>query len=164
MSEKTDTQGADEAGALDLRVRAFIYDRLISGGGMPIAAEVARRLGLSLKEVRACFGRMKGGHVLVLQEGDLEILMANPFSAVPTPFLVEAGGRSWWGNCIWDAMGIAAMVREDARITTGCGDCNDAMVLAIHDGALHLEGGEPAEGIVHFSVPARRWWDNIKFT
>src|SRR5689334_21907136 len=98
MSEKTDTQGVDKAGALDLRVRAFIYDRLISGGGMPLAFEVARRLGLSLEEVRACFGRMKGSHVLVLQEGDLEILMANPFSAVPTPFLVEAGGRSWRGN------------------------------------------------------------------
>ena len=102
--------------------------------------------------------------MLVLQEEDQEILMANPFSAVPTPFLVEVGERSWWGNCIWDALGIGAMVKGDPRITTGCGDCNDAMVLEVRDGALHLEGGEPGDGIIHFSVPARRWWDNVKFT
>jgi hypothetical protein len=131
---------------------------------MPLAAGIAGELGLSLGEVRASLRRMKEGHVLVLQEGDEEVLMANPFSAVPTPFLVEAGGRSWWGNCIWDAMGIAAMVKENARITTGCGDCNDAMVLEIQDGAMRLTGGGPAEGIIHFSVPAARWWDNIKFT
>jgi hypothetical protein len=87
--------------------------------------------------------------------------MANPFSAVPTPFLVTAGERSWWGNCIWDAMGIAAMVRHDARVLTGCGDCNDAMQVRIEDGMARMAEGE---GIVHFSVPARRWWDNIKFT
>jgi len=29
---------------------------------------------------------------------------------------------------------------------------------------LRLEGGEPGDGIIHFSVPARHWWDNFKFT
>jgi hypothetical protein len=37
--------------------------------------------------------------------------MANPFSAVPTPFLVRSGDRSWYGNCIWDALGIPAMLQ-----------------------------------------------------
>jgi hypothetical protein len=103
---------------------------------------------------------MKEAHILVLQEND-EILMANPFSAVPTAFLVTAGKRSWWGNCIWDAMGIAAMVRSDATISTGCGDCNDALRIDVEGASGRLVGGE---GIVHFSVPASRWWDNIKFT
>jgi hypothetical protein len=128
---------------------------------MPLAAELAADLSLDTGAVRAAFRRMKEGHILVLQEGDEEVLMANPFSAVPTPFLVEIGANSWWGNCIWDAMGIAAMVKGDARITTGCGDCNDAMVLLIEGGSLRMEQGD---GIVHFSIPAKRWWDNIKFT
>jgi hypothetical protein len=145
----------------DLAIRTYIYDRLISGAKMPLAAEVARHLRLRPDAVRTSFRRMKEAHILVLQEGDDEILMANPFSAVPTPFLVEAGGHSWWGNCVWDAMGIAAMVKGDARISTACGDCNDAMVLLVQDGSLRLEHGE---GIIHVSVPARRWWDNIKFT
>jgi hypothetical protein len=31
---------------------------------------------------------------------------------------------------------------------------------------LRVEGGalEPAEGVAHFGVPARRWWDNIGYT
>ena len=94
---------------LDRAVRRHIYDELIERGPMPGAAQLSAGLGLSVEEVRASLRRMKEAHVLVLQEGDGEILMANPFSAVPTPFLVQIGGRSWWGNCIWDAMGIAAM-------------------------------------------------------
>jgi hypothetical protein len=150
----------DEA-TLDRQVRIEVYDRLMTDGKMPSAAEVAGRLDLGVDDVRAAYRRMKEGHILVLQEGDEEILMANPFSAVPTPFLVEAGRMSWWGNCIWDAMGVAAMVGENARISTGCGDCNDGMVLLVQGGSLEMERGE---GVIHFSVPARRWWDNIKFT
>src|SRR5215210_3192114 len=105
--------GTPDAAALDRQVRISVYDQLISDGRMPLAAEVARNLSLKLDEVRAAYRRMKDAHVLVLQEGDQEILMANPFSAVPTPFLVETDTHSWWGNCIWDAMGIAAMVKQD---------------------------------------------------
>ena len=117
--------------------------------------------GWPVGEIQESFKRLKDGHILVLQEGDREILMANPFSAVPTPFIVQAGEKSWWGNCIWDAMGIAAMVRQDATVTTGCGDCNDVMRVRVEGGAARLVEGT---GIVHFSVPASSWWDNIKFT
>lgn len=85
--------------------------------------------------------------------------MAPPFSAVPTPFQVEVGDRSWWGNCIWDALGIPAMLKEDTKISTGCGDCNEAMVLTIKDEAL-LE----TSGLIHFALPAKQWWSNIVFT
>ncbi len=145
----------------DLAVRQHIYDEIIERTSVPTAAQLAQGLGRSIDEVRDSFRRMAEGHILVLQEGNGEILMANPFSAVPTPFLVTAGGRSWWGNCIWDALGIAAMVRHDAHVLTGCGDCNDAMQVRIEGGAATMEVGE---GIAHFSVPAKRWWDNIKFT
>ena len=125
---------------------------------MPGAAWLADQVGLDIEEVRASFARLKEGHILVLQEDDQEVLMANPFSAVPTPFLVQIRGKSWWGNCIWDALGIAAMVGGDAVVTTGCGDCNDAMQVRIEGGSVQ------GDGITHFSVPARKWWDNIKFT
>ena len=146
--------------SFDLKVRRLIYEELIEGGAMPSASRLATRLGQTVDYVRDAFMRMKEAHVLVLQEGDGEILMANPFSAVPTPFLVKIGERSWWGNCIWDAMGIAAMVGGEALVTTGCGDCNDAMEVRIEGGSI----GSKGEGIAHFSVPASRWWDNIKFT
>jgi hypothetical protein len=142
-------------------VRRHIYNEIIERTVVPTAAQIAGALGRSAQEVHDSLRRMKEAHILVLQEGDNEILMANPFSAVPTPFVVEAGERSWWGNCIWDAMGIAAMVGGDATISTGCGDCNDAMRIDVEDGVCRMAEGD---AIVHFSVPASRWWDNIKFT
>ena len=85
--------------------------------------------------------------------------MANPFSAVPTMFRVRSEGRSYWGNCVWDALGVVALAGGSGRVETPCGDCGEAMALEVRDGDL-VSG----EGIVHFAVPAARWWDNIGFT
>ena len=149
-----------DTAAFDLEVRRHIYDQIVEHEHMPLASEIALHMSRSVEDVRESLQRMKAAHVLVLQEGDDEILMANPFSAVPTAFEVRIGGKMWWGNCIWDALGIAAMVKGDAAILTGCADCNDPITI-------HIEGGtriEDGAGIIHFSVPASRWWDNIKFT
>jgi Alkylmercury lyase len=84
--------------------------------------------------------------------------MANPFSAVPTPFVVELRQYSCFGNCIWDSLGIAAMTGRDARIKTACGDCGTAMEVTVANGAL-----QHTEGLVHFAIPARHWWDDIVY-
>jgi hypothetical protein len=119
------------------------------------AAELAR----PVDAVAAALRRLAQGHVLVLQPGSDEILMANPFSAVPTAFQVEADGRMYWGNCVWDALGILAMLNADGRVRTVCGDCGAALTVTVRDGAV---GDAPS--VAHFSVPTRHWWDNIVFT
>ena len=113
---------------------------------------------MGLQDVQASFKRLADAHVLVLQQGTGEILMANPFSAVPTLFEVSLGGRSYYGNCIWDAMGIPAMMKQDATIAASCGCCGTAMDLKVTNGSL-----ERWEGIVHFAIPAAHWWDDIVF-
>ena len=162
MSSETPRSTAD----LDLAVRQRIYDVLFEHQRVPLAAEVAAHLGCSTDDVRAAFRRMKDAHVLVLQQGDSEVLMANPFSAVPTFFIVSKEDKSWWGNCIWDALGVAAMLGGDATVTTGCADCGDEMTVLVESGQARLRGGQSEQNsaIIHFSVPARKWWDNIKFT
>jgi hypothetical protein len=121
-------------------------------------AEVATTLALPVGNVRESFQRLAAGHVLVLQSNG-EILMANPFSAVPTPFVVQTSGYSCFGNCIWDALGIPAMLKADATIRTACGCCGSAMSVSVRRETL---GGD--DGIVHFAIPAMRWWDDIVFT
>ena len=96
--------------ALDKVVRYHVYDYVMREGLPPTIAETSSTLSRSSDEIRSSFQRLADGHILVLQKSSGEILMANPFSAVPTPFLVKAGGRSYYGNCIWDAMGIPAML------------------------------------------------------
>ncbi len=88
-----------------------------------------------------------------------EIRMANPFSAVPTAYRVRAGGRSWFANCAWDAVGICAALHVDGMIETSCPDCGDAI-------SLHVTDARPDDEtlVFHCLVPASRWWDDIVFT
>ena len=142
----------------DRRIRQYIYEIAMSRGSPPALAETALSLAVPLSDVRAAFQRLAEAHMLVLQSESGEILMASPFSAVPTPFLVELDTFSCYGNCIWDAMGIPAMLKRDARIRTACPDCGSALSLSVVGGSL-----QSAAGIVHFALPARRWWEDIVF-
>jgi len=144
--------------ALDKVVRGHVYDFVMREGLPPTIAETSSALSRSPNEVGDSFQRLADGHILVLQKGSGEILMPNPFSAVPTPFLVTAGGRSYYGNCIWDAMGIPAMLKQNAIIEASCGCCSTAMNLNVTNGSL----GQ-ARGIAHFAIPAAHWWDDIVF-
>ena len=103
--------------------------------------------------------RLAAAHVIVLQPDGAEILMANPFSAVPTAFPVVTARQRYQGNCIWDALGAVAMLGEDAEIETACGCCGQALRLAVRAGTL-----EAPPSVVHFALPAARWWDDIVFT
>lgn len=143
----------------DAQVRLAIYDGFIERGQAPAARELAAILGCSEHDVQAALERLHEAHKLVLQAGGSEVLMAHPFSAVPTAFEVQVADRRWWANCIWDALGIPAMLKQDATIVTSCACCGDAMTVSVRDGKLVA-----ADGVIHFAVPARRWWDSIVFT
>ncbi len=140
----------------DSALRLLIYDEIVRTGETPVVVTLARLVGASLDDVRASLRRMHDAHMLVLQPTG-EILMANPFSAVPTPFLAEVGGRSWFGNCIWDALGIIATLHADGRVLASCGSSGERMELSVSDGVL------AGQGTVHFALPARRWWEDIVF-
>jgi hypothetical protein len=78
---------------------------------------------------------------------------------VPSPFHVRARGTSYRAICIWDALGIAAVLESDPVINAQCGGCGDPMQLEVADGQL-----TGCEGLIHFAVPAANWWDNIGLT
>ena len=143
---------------LSLAVRQSVYDGFIAEGRSRTAAEIAIRLGTAERDVRRAMNQLAESHALVLQPGSGEVLMANPFSAVPTPFAVTSQGRSWWGNCIWDALGILAMLAADGEVSTACPDCGEALALSVRQGTL---SGGPA--LAHFAVPARLWWEDVVF-
>ena len=142
----------------DDRVRAFLYERFVALGSPPTARETAAALGLDGEEAEAAYRRLADAHLVVLRPGTTEVWMAAPLSARPTPFLVTTPLGTYFGNCVWDALGIAAMLGHDARVDTDCADCGASMRLEVAQGELH------AEGVAHFAVPAARWWDDIGFT
>lgn len=140
-------------------IRRVVYDLVLATGRIPDSAELAHITGARREEVRAALRELEAAHMLVLQRDRGEVLMAPPFSAVPTAFAVDAGGVRAWGNCIWDALGIPVMMQRDATVCTACGCCGTMMTLHVRDGELREH-----DGIVHYGVPARSWWDDVVFT
>jgi hypothetical protein len=145
--------------ALDRDVRLEVYRHFLDEGSPPRVEDVAGALGLAAGEVEASYRRLEASRVLVFAPGTLNVWMANPLSATPTPFRVETDRGSWWGTCVWDALGIPAMLGTDGTVSTFCPDCNQPFELRVEGQAL-----QPVEGVAHFAVPARRWWENIGFT
>jgi len=143
---------------LDDSIRWQVYDTTMRGGTPPHSREVAAATGADSTAVLESFRRLAEAHILVLQRDSDEILMANPFSAVPTPFHVRIASFSAYGNCIWDALGIAAMLHQDARISASCADCGTAAEINVTNAKVD------GEGLIHFAVPARDWWKDIVFT
>ena len=152
------TTARQSAEAFDARLRQYIYRHFIREGRAPTVAEMAAALSSPLRKVKAALERLAQTHAFVLQENG-ELWRAAPFSAVPTAFPVRSGNRSWYGNCIWDALGIPAMLDQNARIDASCGCCNHELALRIEEGRLL-----GPKGMIHIAVPARHWYDDIVFT
>lgn len=142
----------------DTDVRVEVYRFFVDRGRPPVPAEVGAALGLPQAAVEDSLKRLADEHALVLAPGTPYIWMANPLSALPTPYLVDVRGRTWFGNCIWDALGVVAMLGGEGTVKTWCADCGELLVAAVADNTL-VSG----EGVVHFAVPAARWWDDIGF-
>jgi hypothetical protein len=142
----------------DDRTRWHVYDVTMREGAPPLRARLAELLGVSEEEVLASLRRLAAARMLVLQPDTEEILMAGPFSAVPTPFRVTLEAFSCYANCIWDALGIAATMRADAEIDTSCADCGAFASISVHSGEVL------GDGFMHFALPPRMWWQDIVFT
>lgn len=145
--------------ALAQEVRLYVFRQAAETSRVPQPPEIAEALNRSQAEIQGALKQLAEARVLILAPNGGDIWAANPFCAVPSGFRVDAGGKTYWGICIWDALGIAAALGKDAVIRAPCGDCGHLMTIEIRDGQiLHTDG------IIHFAVPAHQWWDNIGFT
>jgi len=142
----------------DRRLRQFVYGYILRRERVPSVAEMAKAVSLPTKRVRASLERLCQSHAFMMQE-DGELWRAAPFSAIPTAFPVRIGKRSWFGNCIWDALGIQAMLGQDAVIDAACGCCNYQMPIEVKSGKLQSK-----TGVIHIAVPARDWYKDVVFT
>src|ERR1700740_1136952 len=119
----SDPRHGDDAqsGSRDSEIRQWIYRHFARTGRAPSPVESAREFVMMPHEVEHALNRLqREADALVLIPGSPYIWMAEPFSAVPTSFLVRSGARQWWGNCIWDALAILALVGTDGSVFTAC--------------------------------------------
>jgi hypothetical protein len=138
--------------------RVAIYRHLIATGRAPSVGEIAEQLGRDVTEVERDYTELAESRVITFAPSTRSIWMAHPFSARPTPYRVESGGISYWANCAWDALGIAAMLGRDTRCVCRCPDCADSIDLSVSGGAVR------SDAVIHFVVPAWRFWENVAYT
>ena len=145
--------------AFDARVRRHIYETIIETGAPPSVAATGGALDAAEPDIVKAYRRLHDAHTIVLANDALDIRMAPPFAAWRTPFTVHSGNRTYYANCAWDALGVAATLQRDAVMRTACPDCDEPIRIAVVNGAV------PAEGyMVHIAVPAAAWWKDIVFT
>ena len=143
----------------DAAVRLFVYESARSDR-IPSPREIARGLSITPREAVESLRRLQEEHdALVLLPGSAYIWMAEPFSAVPTDYPVEAETGRWFGNCIWDALAVASLVGGRCRIPATCPESGTPLELSTEGETL-----TQTAGTVRFAVPPANWWESIGFT
>ncbi len=146
--------------ALEKRVRLFIYQFFIEHERCPTLNEIATEARTTPLEAVDLLERLATVHsAIVLSPGSPNVWLADPFAALPTPYPAYAGDQSWFGMCVWDALGILAVTRRSGHAPTLCPASGQALELRVENGSL-IRG----DGVVHFAVPASQWWRDIGFT
>jgi hypothetical protein len=148
-----------EMDAADIELRSLTYQLFVEHGRAPTAEQVAAAAGGTVDDVQRGWRRLHDAHALVLNGAGTELRMANPFSAVPTAYRVQSGGRWWYANCAWDAFGICAALQSDGRIETSCPDCGGRIDVGVRG-----EHPDDESLLFHCLVPAQHWWEDIVFT
>ncbi len=144
----------------DTSLRVFVYDRLVSEGRAPTSTEIGAHFGMDAGDVRRRLATLKIGKTTVVHPTTGEIWMAGPFAAGPSDYRLSNGGQTWWANCAWDMFGVAMIVGRKMIAETKCPDCGEALAIECDPEHPPIE----AQGLVHFLLPARQWYDDIGFT
>jgi hypothetical protein len=147
----------DDLGA---RVRLYVYRHFVDRGRAPSPGEIAAALGMMPLTVETMLRSLQADDdALVLLPGSPYVWMAEPFSAVPTSYVARSRGGEWFANCVWDALAILALVDHDGQVETWCPASGVPLRLDVRARRL-----EPSTRVVHFAVPAHRWWESIGHT
>jgi hypothetical protein len=101
---------------------------------------------------------LEAAHAVVLDHCGT-IAFANPFATGPAPFRIDTERRVYHAICAWDALGVLAALHSDGTVHSACPDCDEPISVSVRQGAL-----ASAEAVVHFLVPAARWYDDLGYT
>jgi hypothetical protein len=140
-------------------VRKYIFDHFFEQSTAPALEEVMQKFQLSRKEAFTRLRDLEADHHILLVTGTQRILMANPYSAVTTPFRVCAGDKRYFANCAWDTVSMHVMLDKDAIIESYCHHCAEPIKISLNAGKA--SSSDPPEPLIFLSVPVARWYDNL---
>lgn len=140
-------------------LRVFIYDWILRQGLPPSSHEIGRHFACTPDQARQAISAMKVGKTVLGNPRTGEIWMAGPFASEATPYRVKGASTQWWANCAWDMLGIPMIAGERVRIDARCTCCREPVAIEAGPGTPTTD-----DLVVHFLLPARRWYDDIGYT
>lgn len=136
-----------------------ILRHILDRGYAPDVQQLAGLLQSDPETVEAGLYRLQEYHGVVLHPHEPKIWVIHPFALAPTNFFVKSAKGAWWGNCAWCSLGVAALLNDDATITTSLGAHGEPVVI-------HIQNGEIQEKdlYIHFPIPMKAAWNNVVYT
>jgi hypothetical protein len=136
-------------------INRFIFDN----GFAPTVDDLASLLQIKSDPVKQTLKSLADSHALVLHPNSFDIWVAHPFALFPTLFWVKTAGKEWWGNCTWCSFGIATLTKTDTNIYTKLKGEEEPLLVQIRDNEIVQK-----DYVVHFPIPAGKFWDNVLYT
>jgi hypothetical protein len=143
---------------LNSKMHAEVMHHFLNKGHAPTVNDLAKACSCTIEVARQSLKNLDNNHGLILHPNTDEIWVAHPFATQPTNFWVTSGDRSWWGNCIWCSLGIAALVKANTIIETRIGGENKSISLNITNGKL-----TNGKILAHFTTPIKKAWNNVHY-
>ena len=113
-----------------------IINQIIKKGYAPSVEDLSKLLKKSKEEIVEGLHNLQEYHGVVLHPNEPKIWVIHPFSLAPTNFYVQSQKGEWWGNCAWCSLGVAALLKEDVKISTTIGGETKQIEINIIDGEI----------------------------
>lgn len=141
-------------------IRKFVFDYFVEYSRAPHVEEIMGRFKISKQEVFDAQDSLEKARLLYRLKGTQRILMAHPFSNMPTPFLVRTeNGKRYYANCAWDSIALHFVLSQPVQVESYCFHCNDPVQLGLKNERLVEK--KPEDVLIHFSKPLAQWWDDV---
>jgi hypothetical protein len=130
----TTRRAARETAVLQQVLRAFVE----RPGPVEVEQIVAAFADGPSEGIRQDLARLDEDDLIQIRDGLVDV--AYPFSAFPTPFVVQlAEGQERYACCAIDALGIAPMLAQRVRIRSRCHHCGEPLELGVDPAGSGLE-------------------------
>ncbi len=134
------------------RARRAVLRLFAQRGWAPLFHEIAAESGIARADLPAVLAALAARDLLALADDGERIASAYPFADCDRGHRVRCAGRRLYAMCALDALGIGAMLGEDAAIASACGVCGVEIRIATRDRGRRLARVFPEASVVWASL------------
>lgn len=142
-------------------VRRYLYDQFLTHGRSPNIQQIMRDTGLSRVALRDALLELERG-VMVMIERDTDgvIIKCPPWANIPTPHVIEIGGRHVsYAGCAFEALNACySYPGKLVTIRTSCPHCGDPITMDLRDD--DVPGFAPRDTVTHIGINPKLWANN----